>query len=296
MYTPIFGLASSLGVDAVKPADSNEFSVVSSKLYMEKCRFCASEDIACPTWVSFSRLIFENIALIDWVATSVKYRSCILTGYSLYTVLSRNSAVLVPSSTRPSDKVTCPLIATIFCRNIGSTIITPSRLWLAPHGVRCQIARIPSAERCASVYTARSRMSKDICRGPHWLKIRCSSAVGSPTPYGMYSLFERKSPMEILPLSVVITPTEPSRPPLERASDVVIAMIAYVFTPPEPRTPGMISSALDRLLMVVPAAFSCCLPLAYAVAILPILGCGRASYSLTSFWSGSFAAFMDAAA
>ena len=58
----------------------------------------------------------------------------------------------------------------------------------------------------------------------------------------------------------------------------------------------MISSALERLLMVVPAAFSCCLPLSYAVATLPILGCGRASYSLTSFWSGAFAAFMDVAA
>ena len=66
--------------------------------------------------------------------------------------------------------------------------------------------------------------------------------------------------MEILPLSVVITPTEPSRPPLERASDVVIAITAYVFAPPEPRNPGMMSSAFDRSSIVVPAVVNCFLP------------------------------------
>ena len=153
--------------------------------------------------------------------------------------------MLPPASTRPSESVMLPLIFTNSCRNTGSTMSTPSNGVSRPHDVRCQIDCIPSATREVSGYTAKSRISNDIFRGPHCSKIRCSSSVGSPAPYGMHSLFERKSPILILPLSVVTTPTEPIRPPDERSSEVVMAINAYVRAWPEPRKFGGIWNVPD---------------------------------------------------
>ncbi|CCY17886.1 unknown [Bifidobacterium adolescentis CAG:119] len=108
-------------------------------------------------------------------------------------VLSMYSAVFSPVSTVPLDKVTGPLISTIFWMNTGSTEIKPSML--QAYCERCHEALSISALRETSGTAKVSRTSKEKPNG--LLNTACSSAV--PLLPLTNSPFGWKSPTAILP-------------------------------------------------------------------------------------------------